>query len=178
MPTSLGPGREGHVLQPSTRSARPGSTDDALSDRAEDEHGEVDEAADDHDHAEQGDRPYVEKLRQLTADIGARWHEVQDDDPARAIASFAQRNQITQIVIGSSQRSRWQQMLGGGSNVARVIREAGALGIDVHVIALRKTPPAAPPGSLGQSSAERPSLVQVSTPEESGSPPGMGSAGY
>ena len=86
-----------------------------------------------------GDHQYVEKLRQLTADIGARWHEVQDDDPARAIASFAQRNQITQIVIGSSQRSRWQQLLGGGSNVARVIREAGALGIDVHVIALRKT---------------------------------------
>ena len=125
-----------------------------------------------------GDRPYVEKLRQLTADIGARWHEVQDDDPARAIASFAQRNQITQIVIGSSQRGRWQQLLGGGSNVARVIREAGALGVDVHVIALRKTPPAAPSGSLGQNSAERPNLVQVSTPEESGSPPGAGSAGY
>ena len=120
-----------------------------------------------------GDHQYVEKLRQLTEDIGARWHEVQDDDPARAIASFAQRNQITQIVIGSSQRSRWQQMLGGGSNVVRVIREAGALGVDVHVIALRKTAPAAPSGSLSQNSAERPSLVQVSEPEES-SPPGTG----
>jgi hypothetical protein len=49
----------------------------------------------------------------------------------------AQKHQITQIVIGSSQRSRWQQITGGGSKVARIIREAGSLGIDVHVIALR-----------------------------------------
>jgi two-component system sensor histidine kinase KdpD len=112
-----------------------------------------------------GDHRSVEKLRQLTADLGARWHEIQDDDPARAIASFARRNQITQIVIGSSQRSRWQQLTGGGSRVKRVIDEAGALNIDVHVIALRKTSPAGP------DSAERPGLVQVMTPEESGSPP-------
>jgi two-component system sensor histidine kinase KdpD len=100
-----------------------------------------------------GDRRSVEKMKQLTADVGARWHEMQDDDPARAIASFAQRHQITQIVIGSSQRSRWQQLTGGGSNVTRVIREAGALGVDVHVIALRKT---APTGPSGPGSAEVP----------------------
>jgi two-component system, OmpR family, sensor histidine kinase KdpD len=92
-----------------------------------------------------GDRKSTEKLRELAADIGARWHEVQGDDPARAIAAFAQEHQITQIVIGSSQRSRWQQLAGGGSNVGRVLREAGALGIDVHVIALRKAPSAGPP---------------------------------
>jgi two-component system, OmpR family, sensor histidine kinase KdpD len=91
-----------------------------------------------------GDRRSIEKVRELAADVGARWHEVQGDDPARAIAAFAQEHQITQIVIGSSQRSRWQQLAGGGSNVTRVIREAGALGIDVHVIALRKTSTAGP----------------------------------
>ena len=85
------------------------------------------------------DRPAIGELRELATDVGARWHEIQDDDPARAIARFAQEHQITQIVIGSSQRSRWQQLTGGGSNVVRVIREADALGIDVHVIALRKT---------------------------------------
>jgi hypothetical protein len=42
---------------------------------------------------------------------------------------------IYQIVIGASQRSRFRQLLGGGSNVARIIKEAGAYGIDVHVIA-------------------------------------------
>ena len=85
------------------------------------------------------DHPAIGKLRELTTDVGARWHEIQDDDPARAIARFAQEHQITQIVIGSSQRSRWQQLTGGGSNVTRVIKEADPLSIDVHVIALRKT---------------------------------------
>ncbi len=92
-----------------------------------------------------GDRKATEKLKQLAADVGARWHEIEGDDPARAIAAFAQKHQITQIVIGSSQRSRWQQLTGGGSKVARIIREAGALGIDVHVIALRKPATAEPP---------------------------------
>ena len=41
-------------------------------------------------------------------------------------------------MIGSSQRSRWQQLTSGGSNVQRVIREANAVGIDVHVIAQRE----------------------------------------
>ena len=112
------------------------------------------------------DRPAIEKLRQLSADVGARWHEVQGDDPARAIARFAQEHQITQIVIGSSQRSRWQQLTGGGSNVARVLREAGPLGIDVHVIALRKTPPAGPPRD---NAAGHPGLIKATVPDESGS---------
>ena len=95
-----------------------------------------------------GDRKTVEKLRQLADDVGARWHEIQDDDPTRAIVNFAQEHQITQIVIGSSQRSRWQQLTGGGSRVTRIIKEAGALGVDVHVIALRK--PAAAEASAGK----------------------------
>ena len=115
-----------------------------------------------------GDRKAIEKLRELAADIGARWHEVQDDDPPRVIARFAQEHQITQIVIGSSQRSRWQQLTGGGSNVSRILREAAPLGIDVHVIALRKAPPAAP---SAESAAERPSPVQVGADEKDDSPP-------
>jgi two-component system sensor histidine kinase KdpD len=84
----------------------------------------------------------VDSSPELAADVGARWHETEDDDPARAIARFAREHQITQIVIGSSQRRRWQQLAGGGSHVVKVIREAGAAGIDVHVIARRELPPA------------------------------------
>lgn len=84
------------------------------------------------------DRDRLESLRTLARDVGARWHQVQADDPARAIITFAREHQITQIVIGSSQRSRWQKMTGGGSIVRRVIREAGTVGIDVHVIARRE----------------------------------------
>jgi len=94
------------------------------------------------DAVRSGDPRSLERLRQLATDVGARWHEVQDDDPAQAIVKFAREHQITQIVIGSSQRSRWQQLTGGGSHVMRVIREAGAFGIDVHVIARRELPSA------------------------------------
>ena len=87
--------------------------------------------------AGQQQRVALDQLRALAADLGTRWIDVQDDDPARAIARFARDHHITQIVIGSSQRSRWRQLATGGSNVARVIKEAGAVGIDVHVIARR-----------------------------------------
>jgi hypothetical protein len=43
-------------------------------------------------------------------------------------------------VIGSSRRSWWQHLSGHGSNVRRVLREAGAVGIDVHVIARQELP--------------------------------------
>jgi two-component system sensor histidine kinase KdpD len=94
------------------------------------------------DIAGAADNEAAARLRELATDVGARWHEIQDDDPARAIARFAREHQITQIVIGSSHRSRWQQLAGGGSHVIKVIREAGAVGIDVHVIARREPPSA------------------------------------
>jgi two-component system sensor histidine kinase KdpD len=83
----------------------------------------------------------IDALRTLADDLGARWYEINDDNPARAIITFAQQHQITQIVIGSSKRSRWQEITGGGSIVRRVLREAGTVGIDVHVIARRELPP-------------------------------------
>jgi two-component system, OmpR family, sensor histidine kinase KdpD len=88
-----------------------------------------------------GDRQSIDGLRQLTADLGARWHEIQDDDPARAIVGFAQQHQITQIVIGSILRN-WWHVTDGGPILRRVIHEAGASGIDVLVISRRGTPPA------------------------------------
>lgn len=90
------------------------------------------------------DRRSVGKLADLAADVGARWREVDDEDPARAIVRFAQEHRITQIVIGASRRSRWRQLAAGGSNVTRIIKAAGDTGIDVHVIA-RREPDAADP---------------------------------
>jgi two-component system, OmpR family, sensor histidine kinase KdpD len=52
--------------------------------------------------ADRGNQQAIEKLRELAADIGARWHEIHDDEPAQAIASFARRHEVTQIVIGAS----------------------------------------------------------------------------
>ena len=93
-----------------------------------------------------GDCHSIDRLREPAADLGARWHELQDDDPARAIVSFARQHQITQIVIGSTQRS-WWHIADGGSIVRHVIHEAGESGIDVLIVARRETPPAEAPES-------------------------------
>jgi two-component system sensor histidine kinase KdpD len=88
-----------------------------------------------------GDGQPIDGLRELTADLGARWHEIEDDDPARALVSFAREHQVTQIVIGSVQRS-WWHISDGAPIVRRVIHEAGACGIDVLLIARHEPPPA------------------------------------
>ncbi len=93
-----------------------------------------------HEDESDPDRAAIAEVRQLADDLGARWCEVQAADPAAALIAFARDNQITQIVIGSSQRSRFQELTGGGSIVRRVIRDAGAVGVDVHVIARRSVP--------------------------------------
>jgi two-component system, OmpR family, sensor histidine kinase KdpD len=81
----------------------------------------------------------VDELRELAVALGARWHELEDDDPAQAVVGFARQHQITQIVIGSTQHS-WWYIADGGRIVRRVIHEASACGIDVLLIARRGVP--------------------------------------
>ncbi|HUA94316.1 MAG TPA: universal stress protein [Acidimicrobiales bacterium] len=78
------------------------------------------------------------KVRTLTDDVGGTWHEVASDDPARAVVEFADRHQVTQIVVGATRRSRWEEMGRGGSVVRKILRYAADTGIDVHVIARRE----------------------------------------
>jgi two-component system sensor histidine kinase KdpD len=80
-------------------------------------------------------------LRQAVADVGAEWNEIRGDDPAQALYEFARRRHVTQIVIGSSQRSRWRELLGGGSVVRKVSRLAAPAAIDIHIIARRSAEP-------------------------------------
>ena len=88
--------------------------------------------------ASRRDETAVMELQELTRALGARWHEVAGSDPARSLIAFAQEHQITQLVIGSSQRSRIRELTGGGSIARKVQRLAGATGIDVHTIARRE----------------------------------------
>jgi two-component system sensor histidine kinase KdpD len=83
------------------------------------------------------DEKQLSKLRQLTTDVGAHWNEVQAEDPAQALIEFARTHQITQIVLGSSARSRWQELKSGGSIVRKISQLAAPAGIDVHIIARR-----------------------------------------
>ena len=92
------------------------------------------------DEAAPPDQQSLDELRSLAANLGAGWYDLRDENPARAIAAFAREHHITQIVIGSSRRSWWQHLAGHGSNVRHVLREAGTVGIDVHVIAQPEVP--------------------------------------
>jgi two-component system sensor histidine kinase KdpD len=78
------------------------------------------------------------RLRQVAADVGATWHDLDADNLASALVEYAKNEQATQIVVGSSQRSRWQELIGGGSIAGRVSRLAARAGIDVHIMALRE----------------------------------------
>ena len=77
-------------------------------------------------------------LRHTVADMGATWHDLNGDDVVSTLVEYAKNQQITQLVVGSSQRSRWRELIGGGSIVGRVSRLAARAGIDVHIVAPRE----------------------------------------
>jgi two-component system sensor histidine kinase KdpD len=89
------------------------------------------------DGARRSHEPQLAILRQVATDVGAHWDEIQADNPAQAVIEFARDHQITQVVVGSSSRSRWQELKGGGSIVRKISRLAGTAGIDIHIIARR-----------------------------------------
>jgi two-component system sensor histidine kinase KdpD len=69
--------------------------------------------------------------RKILDDLGGTYHEVAGADVARALTQFAQTHNATQVVLGSSRRSRWAELV-TGSVINDVIRRSGP--IDVHVI--------------------------------------------
>jgi two-component system sensor histidine kinase KdpD len=80
---------------------------------------------------------WMDSVRQVVSDVGAEWHEIHGDDPAHALIDFARQGHVTQVVVGSSGRSRWQELKGGGSTVRKISRLAASADIDVHIIARR-----------------------------------------
>jgi two-component system sensor histidine kinase KdpD len=98
-------------------------------------------------------RAALDALRRLAQDVGGRWIEVGGDDPADTVVRVAADNQITQIVVGATQRSRWDE-LKRGSVARKVLRGAAERGIDVHVIARRELREAQSSGSLAVGAGE------------------------
>jgi two-component system sensor histidine kinase KdpD len=78
-------------------------------------------------------------VHKLTEDVGGTWFEVPGDDPALTVVNFAKEHQITQIVVGATRQSRWEEVT-KGSVVRKILRFAAGAGIDVHVIARREHP--------------------------------------
>ena len=69
--------------------------------------------------------------RALVESLGGTFHQVVGDDVARALLDFARSVDATQLVIGTSRRSRWARALRGGIG-GEVIADSGE--IDVHIV--------------------------------------------
>jgi two-component system sensor histidine kinase KdpD len=76
--------------------------------------------------------------QQLLRDLGGEYHEIVSDDIAEGLAGFARSAKATQLVLGSTRRSRWNELL-HGSVINKAIRLSG--GIDVHVISFESENP-------------------------------------
>lgn len=83
------------------------------------------------DASELRDSTELESQRQLLRALGGSFHEVLGDDVAGALLDVARAEGATQIVVGSSTRSRWAEAV-RGSVINRVISQSGP--IDIHVI--------------------------------------------
>lgn len=78
------------------------------------------------------ERDRIADCQRLAERLGGEAMTVPGGDAAEEILRFAQDNNVTHIVIGKSNRSRWFEML-HGSVVHDLLRQAG--GISVHVTA-------------------------------------------
>ncbi|WP_305091991.1 sensor histidine kinase KdpD [Prescottella sp. R16] len=71
------------------------------------------------------------KVRALAAGVGASVHNVVGDDVPTTLLEFAREVNATQLVIGTSRRSRWMRILDEGIG-ASIVQQSGT--IDVHMV--------------------------------------------
>ncbi len=97
----------------------------------------------------------VAEQRRLLEELGGEYRKVTGNDVAAALVELARSENATQIVLGATARSRWQELF-GGSVINRVVRLSGP--IDVHVISR-------PPDEADQGTRKRlPRAEPVLTP--------------
>ena len=75
--------------------------------------------------------PQMGKVRELVVSLGATLHTVVGDDVPSALLDFARDENATQLVIGTSRRSRWARIFDEGIGAA-VVQQSGK--IDVHMV--------------------------------------------
>jgi two-component system sensor histidine kinase KdpD len=73
----------------------------------------------------------VAAMRKLTENLGASFHTVIGDDVPTALLDFARGANATQLVMGTSRRSRFARLLNEGVG-ATVVQRSGS--IDVHMV--------------------------------------------
>ncbi len=75
--------------------------------------------------------PQMGKVREVATSLGATVHTVVGDDVPAALLDFAREMNATQLVIGTSRRSRWARIFDEGIGAA-VVQQSGK--IDVHMV--------------------------------------------
>jgi two-component system sensor histidine kinase KdpD len=75
--------------------------------------------------------PKMGKVREVAASLGATLHTVVGDDVPTALLDFARDENATQLVLGTSRRSRWARIFDEGIG-ASVVQQSGK--IDVHMV--------------------------------------------
>lgn len=75
--------------------------------------------------------PQMGRVRDLIANLGATLHTVIGDDVPTALLDFAREVNATQLVIGTSRRSRWARVFDEGIGATVVQRSEK---IDVHLV--------------------------------------------
>ncbi|WP_319454556.1 MULTISPECIES: sensor histidine kinase KdpD [unclassified Mycobacterium] len=75
--------------------------------------------------------PQMGKVRELAISLGATLHTVVGDDVSTALLDFAREMNATQLVLGTSRRSRWARILDEGIG-AETVQHSGK--IDVHMV--------------------------------------------
>ncbi|WP_433593511.1 ATP-binding protein [Nocardia sp. CA-145437] len=73
----------------------------------------------------------LHRLRDLATGLDAELHTVTGEDVPTALLDFARQVNATQLVLGTSRRSRWARMIDEGIG-ATVVQESGK--IDVHMV--------------------------------------------
>lgn len=75
--------------------------------------------------------PHMGKVRELAASLGATLHTVVGDDIPATLLEFAREVNATQLVLGTSRRSRWARIFdeGIGASVVQASEK-----IDVHMV--------------------------------------------
>ncbi len=80
---------------------------------------------------------YIETCEHFCQEFGGDFLRIKSANVAQAIAQTAKKYHITQVVIGQSQKSRWDLLL-RGSLVQQLVRYLKD--VDLHVIATEKSP--------------------------------------
>ncbi len=82
--------------------------------------------------------PLMGKVRELATSLDATLHTVVGDDVATALLDFAREMNATQLVVGTSRRSRWARIFDEGIGAKTVQRSSK---IDVHMVTHEETNP-------------------------------------